>query len=96
MYSVRGQRSRQAGTDADRRQRPFGGPLTPEFQCQGRVKPRCLFLVLLAAPGRRGSSRFDNRHAATVLKISLTLWEQDFNPAGTCVTRLRRRNPCKI
>jgi hypothetical protein len=45
---------------------------------------------------RRGSSRFDNRHAAIVLKISLTLWEQDFNPAGTCVTRHRRRNPCKI
>jgi len=55
----------------------------------GRTKPLGLFLVVPAGPtsgsGRRGSSRFDNRYVATVLKISLTLWEQDFNPAGTCV-----------
>src|SRR4030088_3168353 len=44
---------------------------------------------------RRGSSCFDTMHAAAAVRISLTLWEQDFNLAGTC-TRHRRRNPCKI
>jgi Protein of unknown function (DUF2934) len=54
----------------------------------GRVKPLRPILVLgsgsTSRSGRRRSSRYGTLHAATIVKITLTLWEQDFSLAGTC------------